>query len=102
MTDALSPKDLTQAKRLIVQLQGRIAELEAALAKAQEDVRRYRWLRNRLVGFDFYFGGDPLAEKEEDRGIITMNFEIPKGIRGGKDVDAVIDAALSQADKDKP
>lgn len=79
----------------------RIAKQQSVMAHTIKDAERYRWLRERFIGFDFYFGGDPLAEKEEDRGVITINFEVPKGFNCGRDIDAPIDAAIAATAQQK-
>lgn len=66
--------------------------LRAALAEAQRDAERYRWLKSRTMVAHFDF---------DDCGMCIVGFDIPKGTRVVADCDKTIDAAILAA-KVKP
>ena len=58
------------------------------------DAARYRWLLERFTGYDFHWMGDPMAERDADKGKCVIVFECGQEFNAGRDVQAGIDAAL--------
>jgi hypothetical protein len=73
------------------------AFLEVRQAPASRDAERYRWLLERFIGYDFYWGGKPDAEAAADRGKVVAVIEVGETFRGGRDFSSAIDAAREKA-----
>ena len=76
-------------------------ELAAPIARQAQptdrdaaDAARYRWLLERFTGYDFHWMGDPMAERDADKGKCVIVFECGQEFNAGRDVQAGIDAAL--------
>ncbi len=65
-----------------------VDELLAAYRKVEADARRYQWLKARYVGLDGAWNSPPLY---------VSVFEMPDDFRASADLDASIDAAMTQA-----
>lgn len=72
---------------------------DAALYSTRAKARRYEWLAARFIGYDYFWGGHPLAENEADRGKCVIVIEVGQNFRGGRDLAAAIDAALAAGDR---
>ena len=60
--------------------------LHAECQKLRKDAERYRWLKERLLGADFDWGGAQV-----------LVFEMPAGFSVSADADATIDDAMAEA-----
>lgn len=86
---------LRTAQATIGGLMMEVAELTAEAGKDAKDAGRYRWLAERFVGYDFYWGGKPDADTEEGKGRIVIVFECGQQFRGGRDFASSIDAQIA-------
>lgn len=57
------------------------------------DAARYRWLKERFTGYDFYWGGTPPYDEEKGKCVIV--FECGENFNAGRDFEKAIDAALA-------
>lgn len=69
----------------------------AAQCKSAQDAARYLWLKERFTGFDFYWGGDCMAEREEDKGKCVIVFECGQEFEASRHFERSIDAAIRAA-----
>lgn len=60
-----------------------------------KDAERFRWLRARFTGFDF----DWMADNDGENGKQVICFQIPEGMKIGRDIDAAIDDAIEKEPK---
>lgn len=66
----------------------------AAVLELIAEVERYRWLKERFTGYDFYWGGTPPYDEEKGKCVIV--FECGEGFNAGREFEAGIDAAIEK------
>jgi hypothetical protein len=71
-----------------------LGRIDAAQSEGlRKDAERYRWLVERFTGYDFDWMP---SEPDADDGKSVVVFDVGREFRGGRDITAAIDAALSK------
>ena len=81
--ELLSPAILYTHDR--AQIAAELRRLHAENEALRDDAKRYRWLREQMLGVDFDWN---------ESGITALYFEMPDGCAYGGDCDRNIDAAM--------
>lgn len=60
-------------------------DLVEYIAQLRRDAKRYRWLKEKMIGIDFDW---------QEAGVTALSFEMPAGCAYGGDCDQNIDTAM--------
>lgn len=74
-----------------------VGNIHANIRAMKKDAERYRWLRERYIGFDFGWN----ADENGDNGKQVLFFEMDNGMRISADIDASIDAQIAASEPKK-